>query len=120
MSTGLHRPWWSPLCSIYFVVSIVLPTTAPFQVVGFGEALRFASHPGVARPSRVAPSHAVANETCIPSCRGQEDRLRYRPRPVAMCRRTSTVDRPLCATLFKRNLPDLSRPIEQQLTVLRI
>ena len=41
MSAGVLRAWWSKLCSICFVVSIVLPTTAPFQVVAANQLLPF-------------------------------------------------------------------------------
>jgi hypothetical protein len=111
---------WSRLCSIYFVVSIILPTTAPFQVVSFGEALRFSVHVGVATPSRVSANHAVTNEVGVPSWRGPEARVRHRAKSVARCRWTSTVDHSLVATSLNRSLPGLSRQTDQRLTALRI
>jgi hypothetical protein len=42
------------ICAIYFVASIVVPMTAPFQAVNFNEALLSA------RSSRIAPRHRVA------------------------------------------------------------
>jgi hypothetical protein len=46
MLSGLSGRWFSRLCAIYFIASIVVPTTAPFQAVNFSEVLRSAtSHP---------------------------------------------------------------------------
>jgi hypothetical protein len=120
MSSGSRRPWWSRLWSIYFVVSIVVPTTAPFQVVGIGEALRFAHHPGVATRSTVSPGRAVTNEAGVPSWRVAAGRPRHRSGLIARYRQRSTVDAVLFHTSLKRNLPGLSSLIDQQQTVLRI
>jgi len=118
MCAAVRRPWWSRLCSICFVISIALPTTAPFQVVGVGEALRFGQPARVATPGRPSSGHAVTNQAGVPSLRGQEGR-RHRAGSVAKSR-TSMVDRPLCPTPPRLDSPGFFRPTDQQLTVLRI
>jgi hypothetical protein len=119
MSAGVLRAWWSKVCSICFVVSIVLPTTAPFQVVAAGEVLRFGLQPRVTSPSRGVSTQVVTHQTGVPSWRGQEGR-RHRTNSTARSRRTSTIDCAPIVTSITRNQPSLSRASDQQLTVLRI
>jgi hypothetical protein len=113
------RPWWARLCSIFFVISIALPTTAPFQVVGGGEAIRFGLRPRVATPTRTSPGSAVTNQAGVPSVRGQEGR-RHRTNSDTAYRRNAMASRARFATSPIRNLPGVFRPLDQQLAVLRI
>jgi hypothetical protein len=106
---------------IGLVVAMVLPQAAPLQVDAFGAALRVAVNPRLAVPLRLAPNRAVRNQAGVMSLRGQQDSLRHRARFAPKNRRAATVDRALFATSFlKRDLPDLSRPRDKQLTILRI
>jgi hypothetical protein len=105
---------------MYFVVSIILPQTAPFQVVAFGEALRIGAHLLVATPSRVTPSRAVRNETGALRWSGQQSSLRHRARSVARTGRIVTVNQALVAPSFSGNLSDVSHDSAKPPQVLRI
>jgi hypothetical protein len=119
MST-FRWPWPSQLSSIVLVLLIALPTTAPFQVVDFGDAVTTAAQRGVTAPSRVPPRQILRNETDVSSWRGQESRVRHRARSGAGSGRISTVDHARVPASLRRTAPDLSRPADRQLTVLRI
>jgi hypothetical protein len=106
---------------IALVVSTVLPQAASLQVGAFSDALRLAVNPRVAVPLRMAPNRAVRNQTGVLSLRVQQDSLRQRARFMGKSRRAGALDRILFATSFlRRDLPDLSRPLDKQLTILRI
>ena len=120
VSTGSYRPWWLRLCSIYFVVAIILPNTAPFRTIGVAEGLRYASRTTVATSSRALPTVATAHDTGIPSARGQTGRVRVRPRPIAKAFRALSLDRVIFARSPSGNLLRVARLVQQPLSVLRI
>ena len=118
MST-FRWPWSSRLASIVLALLVAVPTTAPFQMVDFADAMTTTQR-GVTAPSRVPPRQILRTETDVSSWRGQESRVRHRARSGAGSGRISTVDHARVQTSLRRTVSDVSRPTDRQLTVLRI
>ncbi len=119
MFAGLNRLLCARICAFYFIVSISLPMTAPFQTVTADEAIGHVSRTSVSctKPGRGADRAIVRGVTATP--RLQVHRSRLRTRSTADANRIPsagrTASRSLPAALSLR-----SRTLEKDVVVLRI